>query len=132
MNKVYTYEYDTIYNPAMPMVEIEIGRAMENPSLALTALVDSGADATIIPIKHLQEIRARRSRKMWMRGTAGGRISVNLYRVSLQLGPFAQAHLEVVGGTQDSEVIIGRDVLNDLKVTLNGPAYSVEIVEDGI
>ncbi len=130
MKKIYTYEYNSDYNPAMPIVEIEIGRGLANPSLNLKALVDSGADATIIPTDYLQEIGARRSRKMWMRGTAGGRVLVDLYQISLQLGPLAQTLLEVVGDTQNSEVIVGRDVLNDLTVTLNGPGSSVEIVED--
>ena len=130
MTKIYTYEYDNEYNPAMPVVDINIGRAMGTASLALKALVDSGADATIIPINYLQQIRARRSRKMWMRGTAGGRVLVDLYQISLQLGPLAQTLLEVVGSSQNDEVIVGRDVLNHLTVTLNGPANSVEVVED--
>ncbi len=130
MTKVYTYEYDNDYIPAMPIVNIEIGRAMGAASFALKALVDSGADATIIPVRSLQEIRARRSRKMWMSGTAGGRVLVDLYQVSLQLGPFVQTLLEVVGSTQNDEVIVGRDVLNHLTVTLNGPAHSVEVFED--
>lgn len=114
----------------MPVVDIEIGRAMDAASLALKAVVDSGADATIIPAHSLQEIRARRSRKMWMSGTAGGRVLVDLYQVSLQLGPFAQTLLEVVGSTQNDEVIVGRDVLNHLSVTLNGPAHAVEVLEE--
>lgn len=132
MTKIYTYQYDGHYNPAMPVVDIEIGRAMDAASLALKALVDSGADATIIPINSLQEIRARRSRKMWLRGTAGGRILVDLYQISLRLGPFSQALLEVVGSAQNDEVIVGRDVLNHLKVILDGPASSTEVVEDTV
>ncbi|MCP4418461.1 MAG: hypothetical protein GY805_17725 [Chloroflexi bacterium] len=132
MKKIYTYEYSSDYNPAMPIVEIEIGRALTSPSLNMKALVDSGADATIIPTDYLQEIHARRSRKMWMRGTAGGRVLVDLYQISLQLGPLSQALLEVVGGTQNSEVVVGRDVLNNMTVTLNGLGSSVEILEDNL
>jgi hypothetical protein len=130
MNKVYTYEYDATYDPAMPVVDIEIGRAMAETSLAVTALVDSGADATMIPIGYLRQIHARRSRKTWMRGTTGERMLIDLYPISIQLGPFAQAHLEAVGDTQNDEVIVGRDVLNHLSVNLNGPANAVEIAAD--
>jgi hypothetical protein len=130
MSQIYSYDYDTTYNPAMPMVEMTIGIAMSDPSLDLAALVDSGADATLIPISYLHQIRARRSRKTWMRGTAGGRILVDLFAISLRLGSFTQAHLEVVGDTENNEIILGRDVLNHLSVTLNGPASSVEIVAD--
>ena len=84
MKKVYTYAYSSEYNPAMPIVEIEVGRATAETTLQLQALVDSGADATMIPIKTLQEIGARRSRKMWMRGTAGGRRLIDLYHISLR------------------------------------------------
>ena len=58
MSRVYTYNYDATYNPAMPMAEIIIGRAMSGPSLSLLALVDSGADATLIPISYLRQISA--------------------------------------------------------------------------
>ncbi len=130
MSKVYTYQYDSDYDPVMPVVDIHIGRAMAKAALTLSALVDSGADATMIPIHYLQQIHARRSRKKWMRGTAGGRILVDLYPISLQLGSLAQAHLEVVGNTQNDEVIVGRDVLNCLTITLNGLGNSVEVVKD--
>lgn len=132
MSKVYTYQYDADYDPAMPVVDIQIGRAMTGVSLALTSLVDSGADATMIPIRYLQQVCARRSRKKWMRGTTGGRILVDLYPISLQIGPLTQAHLEVVGNTQNDEVIVGRDVLNYLTVTLNGPGSSVGVAEESV
>ncbi len=127
MSIVYTYNYDTDYNPAMPVVEIRIGRAMADASLPLAALVDSGADATIIPIGYLRQIRARRGRRKWMRGVAGGRKPVDLYAISLQIGSFRQAHLEVVGDLENDEIIVARDVLNHLLVTLDGPGSSVQV-----
>ena len=128
MSLVYTYDYNRDYQPAMPTVRIEIGPAMAAVSLPLTALVDSGADATIIPQRYLQQIRARRGRTAWMRGTTGVRKRVMLYPISLQLGSFKQMHLEVVADDEYDEIIIGRDVLNHLTVTLDGPANSVQIV----
>ena len=127
MNKVYTYRYDASYDPAMPVVEIEIGRALNDASPTLTALVDSGDDATIILIAYLKQIQARRGRKKWMSGTAGGRMLVDIYSISFELGPFRQVHLEVVGGEQHEEILVGRDVIDHLSVTLNGPGGSVEI-----
>jgi hypothetical protein len=128
MSRIYTYDYDSNYDPAMPVVDIEIGRALAKTTLALTALVDSGADATMVPMSYLRQIQSRRSRKKWMLGATRGRMLVDLYLISLQIGPFTQAHLEVVGDTENGEVIVGRDVLNHLVVNLNGPANSVEIV----
>ena len=62
-----------------------------------------------------------------MRGTTGERVLVDLYTIAVQIGPYQQGLLEVVGVTTDDEVILGRDVLNHLVATLNGPAYVVEV-----
>jgi len=51
---IYTYDYDLTYVPAMPMVTIQIGRPDFDAVLRLPALIDSGADATMIPISHLK------------------------------------------------------------------------------
>ena len=126
---VYSFDYDTSYIPAMPTAEIRIGRALHDPTLTLTALVDSGADGTIIPVSYLKQIRARKAGKTWMSGTTGERAQVDLYQVSLQLGSYHRGRLEVVGDTRNHEVIIGRDTLNHLIVTLNGLANVVEITD---
>lgn len=53
---VYSHEYDTRYDPAMPAVDVEVGLAGRNGAVTLTALVDSGADATLIPLRELQQV----------------------------------------------------------------------------
>ena len=55
------------------------------------------------------------------------RTPVHLYVVSLQVGDFRQAVMRVVGGAECEEAILGRDVLNQLIVILNGLASVVEI-----
>lgn len=54
---VYTYEYDLNYLPAMPMVTIQIGRPDGDTLVTLSSLVDSGADATMIPVHHLKTVK---------------------------------------------------------------------------
>lgn len=124
---IYTFDYDNRFVPSMPVAEIIIAGRRSATQLTLCAILDSGADATIIPERHLRQIRARRSGKAWMRGAALQRTLVNLYAVSLQLGDFEQRQLLVVGGLDEQEVIVGRDVLNQLIVTLNGLAAVTEI-----
>jgi hypothetical protein len=126
---IYTYDYDTAYLPAMPVIEIKIGRALATPSLVLTALIDSGSDGVIIPLRQLRQIRARKERKAWLRTVGGVRSPVDLYSISLQFGPFAFSDLVVAGGSQPQEVIIGRDILNQFIVTLNGLASVLEIAQ---
>jgi hypothetical protein len=47
--------------------------------------------------------------------------------VSLSFGPYEYDYLHVVGGIQNDEIILGRDLLNQFIVTLNGLATVVEI-----
>lgn len=125
---LYSHDYDRAYNPSMPVAEIAIGRGLEGPALKLTALIDSGADATIIPLHFLQEIRARKSLVGgWLRGTAIHRTRIDFYVISFQLGDFRRTLLRVVGSSQYEEAILGRDILNQFIVTLNGLATVVEI-----
>lgn len=124
---IYSYDYDSSYVPAMPVITIKVGKALTIPILALTALIDSGADGVIIPKRYLQQIRARRERKAWLRSVTGARFLIELYSISLQFGPFEFTDLVVAGGIHPDEVLIGRDILNQFEVTLNGLASIVEI-----
>jgi hypothetical protein len=124
---IYTRDYDTSYFPAMPVVEIVIRYAANAPEVSLIAVVDSGADATIIPRHYLRQVRARKGEKAWLRGTAASRMVVDRYWVSLGIGGHIWTPIQVVGAATDEEAILGRDVLNHLIVTLNGLASVVEI-----
>jgi hypothetical protein len=127
MTAVYTFNYDITYYPPIPSVELTIGPALGETVMELKALVDSGADATLVPVYYLRQLGARRSRKAWMRGTTGERVLIDLYTIAIRIGSYQQGLLEVVGASADDEVIVGRDVLNQLIVTLNGPAFAVEL-----
>ncbi len=126
---LYTYEYASVYNPSMPVVEIWLGRVQHVPSLSLIALVDSGADGTIIPLRHLKTLKARQRRKKLMRGVTGNPGLFDTFEVSFRLGPYERATLEVVGDPKNNEAILGRDVLNQFVVTLNGLASMTEITQ---
>ena len=124
---VYTYEYDTAHDPAMPVVEVRIGAVNTPPTLRLTALIDSGSDGTIIPLPELKRIAARKYQKKWMRTITGQRAQVDLYLVSLQVGALQPVRLAVAGDAQVNEAIVGCDLLNQLVVKLDGPALAVEV-----
>ncbi len=124
---IHTYDYDTSFLPAMPVIEIKIGRSLTPPTLKLMAVIDSGADGVIIPLCHLRQIRARQERTAWMRTVTGARSVIDLYSISLQFGPFGFRDLIVASGLPPNEIIIGRDILNQFIVTLNGLASVLEI-----
>ncbi|MFN8495087.1 MAG: hypothetical protein U0350_46215 [Caldilineaceae bacterium] len=62
-----------------------------------------------------------------MRGVADQRTPIELYRVSLRFATYEWGRLTVAGSTALANVILGRDILNQFIVTLNGLASMVEI-----
>jgi len=124
---IHTYDYDSSFEPSMPVVEIKIARSLTVPILTLQAMIDSGADGSIIPVRYLQQINARKENSLWIRTVTGKRSIADMYSVAMQFGPFEFRDLLVVGGSQEGEIIIGRDILNQFIITLNGLANVVEI-----
>lgn len=126
---VHSFEYDTRYpGPALPVVEIGLqGIDNQENSLSLRALVDSGADATFIPLRHLNRIGARKVDSRTMREASGLSYPVDIYEVTLQIGSYVVPKVYAAANKTSTELILGQDVLNYFVVTLNGLAYLVEI-----
>jgi hypothetical protein len=125
----HTFDYNTNYEgPAFPVVEL--GIAGRNGQTEVTmALVDSGADATLIPPALLRNVDARKLDSRWARNVSGIRYRVSMYLVTLTIGSLTFYGVEAIANNQTNEVIVGRDVLNQVVVTLNGLAYEVRVAD---
>jgi len=127
MDNVFTFSYNNEeYDPAMPVVQIRLTNPGSH-TVTLSAIVDSGSDATMIPKHFLQEIEAVFVRKGWVSGISGVRQQVNLYLVDVQIGSYIVPSIRVVETNNQREAILGRDVLNQLIIKLNGLAQVTEI-----
>jgi hypothetical protein len=122
-----SFDYDRSYFPAFPVADITIRSTKTNQEISVTGLIDSGADATQIPLSLLQTIEARKLDDRWIRDLSNVRFLAPVYSVQILLGPIVLYGMEVIGRNHTTEVIIGRDVLNQLIITLNGLAYSTDI-----
>jgi predicted aspartyl protease len=127
---IYTFEYDTDYpfGPAMPMVEVRLRPVGKNEGgVSVQTMVDSGADATIIPIHYLEAAevdKVGRARMRW--GNHMGQM-YDVYLAIVEIGALQLPGIRILADKQNNEPILGRDVLNNLALTLNGPANVVEI-----
>jgi predicted aspartyl protease len=124
---VYTHSYDSDYEPAMPVVEMGVGDIDGGKEVIITAMIDSGADATMIPLAVIKEVGALFIRERRMYGTTGSGKKVNTYLVVIRVGPYTLYGIEAVGMVGGKEALLGRDVLNQLVVTLNGLANETQI-----
>ncbi|MEZ4737399.1 MAG: retropepsin-like aspartic protease [Caldilineaceae bacterium] len=126
--RVYTFDYDQSYDPPFPAIQIGISTP-EQPQTQrqLTVLVDSGSDGTLLPSDVLRAIGATYVDHIRVQGLFGGRRSVALYMVQLQIGPYTIYAVQVGATNRKDEVVLGRNVLNQLDITLRGSAGVVEI-----
>lgn len=127
---VYTYDYNPDYNPSAPFVDIVLNNDAEDAvPIQLAAQIDSGADASLVPISLLLQIDAEYDYTRSMVTADGRRQSVDLYAVAITLAG-RTFYRTVVGVARGDEVIIGRDILNHLIVTLDGYATTTLIQAD--
>ena len=125
---LYTYDYDTSQNPSMPVIEVRLTNPETGKqSDTLLAIIDSGADSSIMPERYLTQIGVSPQRKVRMTGVMGISSYVNAYLVGMDLGPFRLNAVKVLSPKKEKEALIGRDILNRFIVTLNGLASATEI-----
>lgn len=128
MIRVSTFDYDQSYSPSAPFLPITIdGNRPGYNTATVLAFVDSGADGTMLPIDLLEQVGARYADPIWLRGTAGGRKRVDTYSVTIHVETERAYGIYAVATPEGSEPLIGRDVLNQLVVTLNGLAEVTEL-----
>lgn len=126
MNRL-DFPYDEKYDPAMPVVEVVLDGYAGLDSKAVMAIIDSGADGTMLPIDVLEALGALYQDTVQMRGVLGESERVDRYTVGLKLGAITLHGINSVAIPAGTESVIGRDMLNQLLLTLNGPAFTTQI-----
>lgn len=123
--KSYHFDYNRTYNPPAPVISVRLRSSRGGISALLPAFVDSGADATMVPVAFLEQIRAPFEDTRNLIGVTGLRRSVRLYAISVQIGTDIIYGIDAVG--YGEEIVLGRDVLNQLTVILEGPLHTCEL-----
>jgi len=124
------YPYNRTDYPPAPVIEVILVSAAERiQTKPLMAFADTGADGTLVPMQYLDEIHAPVTAEMSVRGPGSDSRRVALYLVDIQIGDLFLPDVEVVGELSGDEVVLGRNVLNHLRVTLDGPKGIVSVFE---
>jgi hypothetical protein len=120
--------YLTSYFPPIPALSIQLAPVEEAPQIGpLLAIVDTGADATIVPVKYLNDMAIPADYPAQLRGPWGASRRVQVYIVDLMLTDIRLPGIEIVGDEIANEVIIGRNVLNRLVLLLDGPSQQTDV-----
>lgn len=122
----FSYNFD--YFPPAPFIDISLGPPEQSLSIGpLSAFVDSGADATLVPIRHIRLLQTQADDRKYLPSQWGERRTVDIYYVDVGIGDVRLPLIEVVADEMSDEVIVGRNVLNQLRVVLNGPRGVVDV-----
>ena len=122
--------YDSAYTPAAPVLSIYLTAPGDQPRLEpINALVDTGSDGTLVPIRYLEQIEAIDVGDAILHSVLGEAREIHLYEVDLYVGALVLPGVIVVGDDQGSEVLLGRNVLNKLILLLDGPHKETELFE---
>jgi predicted aspartyl protease len=120
--------YSVHYLPPAPTVEIRLGTPGESfASSPLLALIDTGADVSLIPLKHIRPLQTVPDDHRYLRSQWGERRKVAIYSLDVGIGNVRLVAVEVVADERGDEIVLGRNVLNKLVMTLDGPQQVLEI-----
>lgn len=122
------YLYDADYQPPFPVAPIVLRNSEEGLyTERMQALLDTGSDGTLVPIACLEEILAPPMAETHIRSHWGERRAAHLFVVDMELGDLKLPDVFVIGDAQGTEIVLGRNVLNKLRVLLDGPAGQADI-----
>jgi hypothetical protein len=120
--------YSHVFFPPVPALEIRfVEPSTGKRTQLLHAPIDTGSDSTVAPLALLRQLGANPTRREQVRGLWGGTQRVRLYKVDLLVSHIHIPDLEVVA-SNDVDLLLGRDVVNQLRLLLDGPAETVELL----
>lgn len=116
--------YDKLRAPPAPVLPMRLGAPGQELSYSMVALVDTGADTTVIPEEVAHRLRLPRVGEIGVRGVGGVRQRAQIHTVMVEVAGFRVAVEAIALG---SDGLVGRDLLNRWVVTLRGPEQEMQV-----
>jgi predicted aspartyl protease len=123
--------YSAGYSPPAPVLSVSIAEPDGQVRLGpFEALVDTGADGTFVPTSLVARLGVPIVYTTGVRSHLSQAVShVAVHRVDLVIGSLRLPAVEIVSDDWGTEIIIGRNVLNKLRLHLDGPSHIVDLAE---
>jgi len=123
------HPYTTRYQPAFPSAPIVLRNSDRGlRTTAENALLDTGSDGSLVPIVFLRQIFAPALTDTRIRSHWGEWRPAQLFVVDVELDGLRLPGVFVVGDEQGDEIVLGRNVLNKLRLLLDRPANLTDIL----
>ena len=122
------YSYNQQITPPAPFVHVSIRPPERGIAVSdLPALLDTAADITVIPARVAEELHLIPLDETPIGGFDGRLSWVSTFLVQLELRHSTPRVIRAVASRDEPYVLLGRDVLNDHRVVLDGPGLRLEI-----
>jgi predicted aspartyl protease len=122
------YAYNRQVTPPAPFVHVSLQNLMAGTiSDNLAALVDTGADRTVIPSSLVEALGLVPLDELPFAGLGGHLVHLRTYLVEIAIRGFPPRELEVVAHHDEPYILLGRDLLNQQRILLDGPGMAFEI-----
>ena len=122
------YTYNRQLEPPAPFIHVslkclETGKSVEN----LPALIDTGADRTVIPGSLVDLLELVPLEEFRVAGLGGRVFSAPTYKVELTIRTLLPEKVLLIAHAEEPYILLGRDVLNRHRLLLDGPGLALEM-----
>ncbi len=121
------YNYNRQVSPPAPFAHVLV-RCRDTGAEVdlLPALIDTGADRTIVPTRVVDTLGLARLGLVSIQGV-GGSVEAYSFLVEIVVRGMEPVEVSAVEIPDEPFVLVGRDVLNRFRMVLDGPAAILEI-----
>jgi predicted aspartyl protease len=123
------YKYSKNFDPPAPVIELSISTPLPYGSTSSIALVDSGADITVIPEQIISRLKLRRVDSMLASGFGKGVSEAIVYSAALSIEGISEPLVYRVLSWSKDYALVGRDLLNKFIAVLNGLSQELSLRE---
>lgn len=121
------YRYSTQLQPPAPFVLISARNPADGALVRnLPAQVDSAADRTVITSQLVEDLHLPQIGSILVGGLGGAIYSLPAYVIGLGIHDFQEQTIKVIASADEPWILLGRDVLNAHRFTLDGPQLALE------
>lgn len=122
------FSYRMDYRPPIPALAVRLySPVTDSFTDSAMAILDTGSDATMAPLRYLLAIGAQETAPGWLVTVTGERQAVALYFVDIYLGQEVAPGVRVVADETGDDIILGRDFLNRFALFLDGPLRQLTV-----
>lgn len=122
------YQYNTQKQPPAPFTRVTLRNTVDGTEVRdLPAQLDTAADRTVLPLELVQRLNLSSIGELRIFGIGGADQHWNLHAVEIDWHGLGLHKFEVLAVDHEPWILLGRDVLNFLRITLDGPNLALEI-----